>query len=77
MSSLDFCSQAGCPCRAEGHYPASLNGTFVNDQRIQLPVRLHSGDGIRIGPVEFLFVAEKDCPPDDRDPNYPDTAILE
>jgi hypothetical protein len=24
-----------------------------------------------------LFVAEKDCPPDDRDPNYPDTAILE
>jgi hypothetical protein len=61
----------------ELHDTTSRNGTFVNDQRIQLPVRLHSGDCIRIGPVEFLFVAEKDCPPDDRDPNYPDTAILE
>ena len=61
----------------ELHDTASLNGTFVNGQRIRQPVRLHSGDGIRIGPVELLFVAEKDCPPGDRDPDYPDTAILE
>jgi pSer/pThr/pTyr-binding forkhead associated (FHA) protein len=61
----------------ELHDTASRNGTFVNGQVIRQPVRLHSGDRIQIGPVELLFVAEKDCPPDERDPDYPDTAILE
>lgn len=61
----------------ELHDTASRNGTFVNDQHIRQQVRLHSGDRIRIGPVELLFVAEKDCPPGDRDLDYPDTAILE
>jgi hypothetical protein len=60
----------------ELHDTASRNGTFVNGERIRQPVRLHSGDRIRIGPVELLFVAEKDCPPSDHDPDYPDTAVL-
>ena len=37
----------------------SRNGTFVNDARADVAV-LHSGDKIRIGPVEFHVEAEKE-----------------
>jgi hypothetical protein len=33
----------------------SANGTFVNDERIQEPRRLESGDVIRFGDAEFVF----------------------
>lgn len=33
----------------------SANGTFVNEQRIEEPTRLQSGDTVRFGDVEFLF----------------------
>ena len=32
----------------------SLNGTFVNNQRITAPVQLQHGDGVRIGASSFL-----------------------
>lgn len=60
----------------ELHDTASRNGTFVNGQGIEQPIHLHSGDYLRIGPVELLFVAEQDQPPEESDPDYPDTAIL-
>lgn len=31
----------------------SRNGTFVNQQRIEGPRKLHSGDRVKIGPLEF------------------------
>ncbi len=34
----------------------SANGTFLNDERIQDVVKLDSGDVIKVGNVEFLFV---------------------
>jgi len=37
----------------------SRNGTFVNDARVDVAV-LHSGDRIRIGPIEFHVEAEKE-----------------
>ncbi len=33
----------------------SANGTFVNDQRIEEPLRLQNGDTVRFGDVELLF----------------------
>jgi pSer/pThr/pTyr-binding forkhead associated (FHA) protein len=63
--------------RCELHDTASLNGTFVNDHRIQQPVRLDSGDRLKIGPVQLFFVREEDCPSGDPNPDYPGTAVLE
>ncbi len=44
----------------EGHYyledMGSVNGTFVNGNKIMDVIRLRNGDRIRIGQVEFLFV---------------------
>ena len=33
----------------------SRNGTYLNDQRIVKPTRLHHGDRIKAGPAEFTF----------------------
>jgi len=33
----------------------SANGTFVNDERIEAPRPLQTGDVIRFGEVEFVF----------------------
>jgi VWFA-related protein len=33
----------------------SANGTFVNDERVQEPHRLNSGDVVRFGDAEFVF----------------------
>jgi pSer/pThr/pTyr-binding forkhead associated (FHA) protein len=33
----------------------SVNGTFVNDQRIQGEVRIHDGDRLRVGSLSFTF----------------------
>ncbi|MFN2242556.1 MAG: FHA domain-containing protein, partial [Anaerolineae bacterium] len=33
----------------------SANGTFVNDERIEEPRRLESGDVVRFGDAEFVF----------------------
>ncbi len=38
----------------------STNGTFVNDQRIEQPVVLRSGDRFQIGSVHFKFLQERD-----------------
>lgn len=34
----------------------SANGTYLNQDRIQDVVKLHNGDNIRVGNIEFLFV---------------------
>jgi hypothetical protein len=44
----------------ELHDTASLNGTWVNGQRVQQPVRLASGDWIQVCHRLLLFVSEKD-----------------
>ena len=36
----------------------STNGTLLNGKRVTIPVRLKSGDGIRIGEEEFIFKME-------------------
>jgi pSer/pThr/pTyr-binding forkhead associated (FHA) protein len=33
----------------------SANGTFVNDERVEEPRELQSGDVVRFGDVEFVF----------------------
>jgi diguanylate cyclase (GGDEF)-like protein len=38
----------------------STNGTFVNDQRIEEPVVLASGDRFQIGTAHFKFLQERD-----------------
>ncbi len=48
--------RGGC----ELHDTASRNGTFVNGVRVRRPVRLTSGDGIRIGDRLLQFLDEKD-----------------
>lgn len=37
----------------------SVNGTFVNGDKIMDVVKLKNGDRIRLGQVEFLFVSRK------------------
>jgi hypothetical protein len=49
-------ARGGC----ELHDTASLNGTWVNGQRVQRPVRLDSGDWIQVCHRLLLFVSEKD-----------------
>lgn len=46
--------------RCELHDTASLNGTFVNGRRVHEPVRLASGDRVRLSSRELLFVGEGD-----------------
>ena len=38
----------------------STNGTYVNDQRIQLPTVLQTGDRFQVGEVHFKFLHEAD-----------------
>ena len=33
----------------------SANGTFVNDERVEAPRELQSGDSVRFGDAEFVF----------------------
>jgi pSer/pThr/pTyr-binding forkhead associated (FHA) protein len=44
------------------HDTASLNGTFRNGQRIRRPVRLASGDCIRVYDRPLLFLSEEEDP---------------
>lgn len=44
----------------ELHDTASRNGTYVNDRRVEWPVRLSSGDRIRICNKQFVFTSEED-----------------
>jgi pSer/pThr/pTyr-binding forkhead associated (FHA) protein len=49
-------ARGGC----ELHDTASRNGTFRNGQRVREPVRLASGDWIRVCDRPLLFVSEQD-----------------
>jgi hypothetical protein len=57
------------------HDTASLNGTFVNDRRVREPVRLASGDRIRICDKLLLFVSEKDYQAAAEDDDHSDTIV--
>ena len=59
----------------ELHDTASLNGTYVNDVRVSGPVRLASGDRIRMGSRWFLLVSAKDYQGELEDGDHPDTAL--
>jgi hypothetical protein len=54
----------------ELHDNASLNGTFLNGQRIQRPMRLTPGDCIQVFDRPLLFEGEAD------DPAAPEGAVL-
>jgi hypothetical protein len=60
---------------AELHDTASLNGTFVNGRRVRQPVRLSSGDRIRVCDRQLLFLSEKDYQAGEGDDSHPPTAI--
>jgi hypothetical protein len=64
-------ARGGC----ELHDTASRNGTFVNGVRLTRPVRLASGDSIRLADRELLFVAARDCQVEEYDA-HPGTAVL-
>jgi len=38
----------------------STNGTYVNDDQISAPTRLHSGDRIKVGPTIFKYLSGTD-----------------
>lgn len=57
----------------ELHDTASLNGTFVNGQRVRQPVRLTSGDWIQVDRRLLLFVSERDYQASYQDESHPDT----
>jgi hypothetical protein len=44
--------------RVEVHDTASLNGTYVNGQRLSGPTTLHPGDEIRLCNVQLVFMTE-------------------
>ena len=57
----------------ELHDTASLNGTFVNGRRVGMPVRLTSGDWLRLSSRLLLFVSERDYQAAYEDESHPDT----
>jgi hypothetical protein len=63
-------ARGGC----ELHDTASLNGTFVNGERVNKPIRLMSGDWVQICKRLLRFVdAEAD---NSADHDQPDTAVV-
>ena len=58
----------------ELHDTASMNGTFVNGERVRLPVPLASGDQIRICNHVLLLAGAGDDEPD-LDHDFPPTAV--
>jgi hypothetical protein len=63
-------ARGGC----ELHDTASLNGTFVNGERVRTPVRLASGDWVQVCKRLLRFIdAEAE---DSADHNDPDTALI-
>jgi hypothetical protein len=58
----------------ELHDTASLNGTFVNGARVRGPVRLASGDRIRLCDRDLVFVSEQDAL-DGQDEDHSGTAV--
>src|SRR4051812_6378357 len=59
----------------ELHETASLNGTFVNEQRCRQPVRLASGDQIRVCQTVLLLVRESDYQADVEAEDHPTTLL--
>jgi pSer/pThr/pTyr-binding forkhead associated (FHA) protein len=64
-------ARGGC----ELHDTASRNGTFVNGARVGRPVRLTSGDGIRICDRLLQFLDAKDDRSGCADEEHPATAV--
>jgi hypothetical protein len=59
----------------ELHDTASMNGTFVNGERVRDPVRLVSGDRIRISKYVLVFASVGDCEGDLEGDSHPDTLM--
>jgi hypothetical protein len=59
----------------ELHDTASRNGTFVNGVLVRRPVRLTSGDSIRVSDRLLLFVSEDDYQADPEDDEHPPTLV--
>jgi hypothetical protein len=57
----------------ELHDTASRNGTFVNGRRVEAPVRLTSGDWLRLSSRLLLFVNERDYRAAYEDESHPAT----
>jgi hypothetical protein len=63
--------------RCDLYDTASRNGTFVNETRIDKPIRLHPGDHIKLGSYPLVFLREADCRSDGENDNYPETSVLD
>jgi hypothetical protein len=59
----------------ELHDTASRNGTFVNGQPCRRPIRLASGDEIRVCQWLLLLVRQSDCQADVESDNHPTTVL--
>jgi hypothetical protein len=59
----------------ELHDTASRNGTFVNGQPFRRPIRLASGDQIRVCQRLLLLVSESDYQADVESDNHPSTVL--
>jgi FHA domain len=59
----------------ELHDTASRNGTYVNGTRVERPVRLASGDWIKVCDRMLLFVSEKDYQAERVDDAHPATVV--
>jgi hypothetical protein len=64
---------AGGGC--ELHDTASLNGTWLNGRRVGEPVRLASGDWIKVGPRLLLFADKNDYRAEAEDEDHPATQL--
>jgi hypothetical protein len=57
----------------ELHDTASRNGTWLNGKWVRQPVRLTSGDRIKVHQRQLLFINERDWSAESADDDYPDT----
>jgi hypothetical protein len=65
-------ARGGC----ELHDTASLNGTFVNGQRVRQPIDLCSGDRVQVAKKLLLFIDAKDQPADLKTGDHPNTILV-
>jgi pSer/pThr/pTyr-binding forkhead associated (FHA) protein len=57
-------------------WPITLNGNFVNGQRVRRPISLASGDWVQVCKKLLLFVDAKDQRADLGNDDHPNTILV-
>ena len=65
-------ARGGC----ELHDTASMNGTYINGQRVRQPVSLASGDCVQVAKKLLLFIDAKDQQTDLGNDDHPNTILM-